>query len=51
MAHPIGMAQHWNAGVVLDEAHQLVAAPGDDQIHKAIQPQQGQALLTSGEQS
>lgn len=50
MADPIGMAEHRDAGVVLDEANQFVAAPGDDQIHEAIQTQQRQALLTCGEQ-
>ena len=51
VAHPIGMAQHRNAGVVLDEAHQFVASPGNDQVHEAIETQQGQAFLTGGEQS
>ena len=50
MADAIGMAEHRNAGVVLDEAHQLVGAAGNDQIHQPVQLQQGQALRPGGEQ-
>ena len=50
MTDAVGMAQHRNAGVVLDEAHQLVGAAGNDQIHQAIELQHGQALRSGGEQ-
>ena len=51
MTHPIGMAEHGNTGVVLNEAHQFVAAPGNDQIHQSLKPQQSKAVFTGGEQS
>ena len=50
VADAIGVAQHRNAGVVLDEAHQLIGAPRNDQVHQAIELEQGQALLPRGEQ-
>ena len=50
VAEAIGVAQHGNAGVVLDVAHQGVGAPGDDQIHQAVEFQQRQALFPAGEQ-
>ena len=50
MADAIGMAQHWNPGVVLDETDQLIAAARNDQIHQPIEAQQRQALLAGGEQ-
>ena len=50
MADAIGVAEHRNTGVVLDEAHQLIGAPRNDQIHQAIELEQGQTLLTGGEQ-
>ena len=50
MTDAVGMAQHRDAGVVLDEAHQLVGAAGNDQIHQAIELEHGQALGPGGEQ-
>ena len=50
MAHTIGMTKHGNAGVVLNETHQFITAPGNDQIHQSLKPQQGEAVFTGGEQ-
>jgi hypothetical protein len=50
VADAIGMAEHRDAGVVLDEAHQGIAAAGDDQVHEAVKLQQRQAFGAAGEQ-
>ena len=49
MTDAVRVAQHGNAGVVLNESHQLIAAPRNDQIHQTVQPQQRQAFLTGGQ--
>jgi len=49
MADSIRVSQHGNAGVVLNEPNQFVAASGNDQINQTIQLQQGQAFLTGGQ--
>ena len=46
MADSIRVSQHGNAGVVLNEPNQFVAASGNDQINQTIQLQQCQAFLT-----
>ena len=50
VADAIGMTQHRNTGVVLDEAHQGIGTSGNDQIHQPIELQQPQAFLPAGEQ-
>ena len=50
MTNAIGMAEHGNSGVVLNEADQRIASPRNDQIHQAIEAQQRQAFLTGGQQ-
>ena len=50
VADAVGMTKHWNPGVVLDEAHQGIGAPGNDQVHQAVELQQPQAFLPTGEQ-
>ena len=49
MADAVGVAQHRNAGVVLDVAHQGIGAARNDQVHQAVQLQHGQALLAAGQ--
>ena len=50
VANPIGVAQHGDAGVLLDGAHKGVGAAGHNQIHQLIQLEQGHDLLATGEQ-
>ena len=50
MAYAIGVPQHRNPGVVLNELHQGIGSPGDDQIHQSFQLEQRQALFPTGEQ-
>ena len=50
MADAIGVAQHRDAGVVLDEPHQGVGTPGNDQIHEPVELEQTQAFFAAGQQ-
>jgi len=50
MAYAIGMAQHRDLGVLLDEPDELVRSPRDDEVHVLVQGKEPVYLLPGGQQ-